>query len=807
MAQTLQSLYAIPSIVPQLGLTNTFSAINTFSVGLVSQGISTISNYGTPYSLPNPGSTSGNWYTLGQITFNGGSGSAARIEIFGSSGYTTGSFISGHDVIELRMGNNTGSSSVPDVTGNYYRIGDASTSPIVAGTLKLVSVNSSVTDNQYTIWYQSNTNPVGCRVYFYSSDTSFTFSGTYQSSGDPSLTVSNPTQNVYVVPNTFAVRGTTISTIGRLLVNSPTDNGVSAFIVNGTSTLSTTNVVGTLTVYGGVQYITSLSTQSYLYFQYNNAAANQVYLSMTSSAFTINYTNSSGSLVGAALTISPSTGATTISQALTVGGSVALNSGALSLGVAAGTVSQISLNSAAGYNRTVAWQTAGTNRWAAYANSTAESGSNVGSDLVLANYSDAGAQLSQAVTITRATGIVTLANGLTSNGVVTVSTAATNGLVVTSSTTTTSSIQVVNTSTGGRSWSLFTTGSGASPTAVGCFGLYDNTASATRWYVDTNGISYFTTSGQATTISVTDTGTSGANILMTGNGSTTPGKTMRVVAGQWQIINSAYNNIILALTDAGAMTLTSTLAATGGTFKASTAETDVLFGFNNSLNNGAYLACNSSGLSICMLNSSGGFNSISATFNPAGVIIGQTLALTSTSTSSAPCLAISGQAAIQLKYMSSGAAYFWGPGGSGDNVLNFSGSSSNYNLTLFGQGYASNWIISSDQRIKTWIKDLDGTEELSKLMCLTSRMYIKGGKQELGFYAQDVDKLWSPMVEKSKHDSYEWSDFHTLDTNMIHAVHVSATQEIYRQVQELQRVVGEQQLRIFELENRNGITN
>jgi hypothetical protein len=63
-------------------------------------------------------------------------------------------------------------------------------------------------------------------------------------------------------------------------------------------------------------------------------------------------------------------------------------------------------NGAAGTARVLQWQTGGSARWDLRANSTAESGSNAGSDLQLFAYSDAGAFLSTAMQVTRATGYV-----------------------------------------------------------------------------------------------------------------------------------------------------------------------------------------------------------------------------------------------------------------------------------------------------------------------------------------------------------------------------------------------------------------
>lgn len=68
----------------------------------------------------------------------------------------------------------------------------------------------------------------------------------------------------------------------------------------------------------------------------------------------------------------------------------------------------LALNAAAGYGRQLVWQTGGSARWVLQANTTGESGSNVGSDLVLSAYSDAGASLGVALAITRSTRAATL---------------------------------------------------------------------------------------------------------------------------------------------------------------------------------------------------------------------------------------------------------------------------------------------------------------------------------------------------------------------------------------------------------------
>lgn len=70
------------------------------------------------------------------------------------------------------------------------------------------------------------------------------------------------------------------------------------------------------------------------------------------------------------------------------------------------------VNGAAGSNRNIFYRSAGSNRWSASTNTTAESGGNVGSDFQINRYSDAGAVVDTPFAITRSTGIVTLSQGL-----------------------------------------------------------------------------------------------------------------------------------------------------------------------------------------------------------------------------------------------------------------------------------------------------------------------------------------------------------------------------------------------------------
>jgi hypothetical protein len=138
------------------------------------------------------------------------------------------------------------------------------------------------------------------------------------------------------------------------------------------------------------------------------------------------------------------------------------------------------------------------------------------------------------------------------SGTVTISTAGTGGVQINSSSTNSASINIAN-SGGGHSWAIAATGS-AGPVAAGCLVFYDNTSGGTRGYFDTNGAFTVITSAQTMTLNVQDTGGNGANIKLSGNGSTTPNKFIRATNGQLQFVNHAYSSVIASLDDSGNLT-------------------------------------------------------------------------------------------------------------------------------------------------------------------------------------------------------------------------------------------------------------
>jgi hypothetical protein len=85
-------------------------------------------------------------------------------------------------------------------------------------------------------------------------------------------------------------------------------------------------------------------------------------------------------------------------------------------------------------------------------------------------------------------------------------------------------------------------------------GLYDRCTDGLQ--AITCGALSATSSGGTNTITATDTGVSGANIKLTGNGGATPSKYIRAQSGYFEVVNSAYSAVILSLSDTGGLAAT-----------------------------------------------------------------------------------------------------------------------------------------------------------------------------------------------------------------------------------------------------------
>lgn len=287
--------------------------------------------------------------------------------------------------------------------------------------------------------------------------------------------------------------------------------------------------------------------------------------------------------------------------------------GIKTFGANTATNSQIVLNGAAGNSRNFWFDTAGVSRWAILADSTAESGSNAGSNLDIARMSDAGTLIDYPFSINRATGTITT-TGQYSNAPSALGTVAGNSFVpwVTTQNVGVNTDNIVllhYRNVNGTSWNdvvyqiyrqvdstkqgfiQFGEGSGGSGVAFG-------SGANIRATMDTNGQWGFITSGSLATITLNDTGVNGANLRFVGNGGTTPNKTIRVVGGVLQFVNHAYNAVIASLSDTGTYTVSGNLNAQGAALVSSSTETDLFLGFGGSINSGMYIACSSVGLTV-----------------------------------------------------------------------------------------------------------------------------------------------------------------------------------------------------------------
>lgn len=78
------------------------------------------------------------------------------------------------------------------------------------------------------------------------------------------------------------------------------------------------------------------------------------------------------------------------------------------------------------------------------------------------------------------------------------------------------------------------------------------------------------TTNNTSTLGITSTGGNGAGITLTGNGATTPSKTIRANGGNLQVVNSGYSAAILTLTDAGGLSVPNIDSTPVGAFTPST---------------------------------------------------------------------------------------------------------------------------------------------------------------------------------------------------------------------------------------------
>ena len=130
--------------------------------------------------------------------------------------------------------------------------------------------------------------------------------------------------------------------------------------------------------------------------------------------FNITAFGDGGAYIASPLSITRSSGLTSINNGLTVSGTTTL-SGATTVGGYLTTTGRFTINGGASTARDVYVTTGGSSRWVFGCDAETESGSNAGSNWYLQAFSDSAAYLSQPLLISRASGLVTMANGITSS--------------------------------------------------------------------------------------------------------------------------------------------------------------------------------------------------------------------------------------------------------------------------------------------------------------------------------------------------------------------------------------------------------
>lgn len=150
----------------------------------------------------------------------------------------------------------------------------------------------------------------------------------------------------------------------------------------------------------------------------------------------------------------------------------------------------------------------------------------------------------------------------------------------------------------------------------------------------------------------------------------------------------------------------------------------------------AYLRAGASFLSAgdgigWFMSSGGNFRFVDGTSAGATVRVGQ--------------LRVTAQAPMHFDYAGGSTIYIWGQNGAGDDMMNVARvGTSNYNFTFNGRGYAVDFQSTSDARLKSDVEPLtDGVERLKQMR---PRSYRKQGQPEVGFIAQEVERVLNTAV-------------------------------------------------------------
>jgi hypothetical protein len=295
----------------------------------------------------------------------------------------------------------------------------------------------------------------------------------------------------------------------------------------------------------------------------------------------------------------------------------------------------------------------------------------------------------------------------------------------------------------------------------------------------------------------------GVGLHMVGNGSTTPGKWIRVVNGQLQVVNDAYNAVLLTLTDAGGAAFTGTVLATGAFYANGVPGTNRGINFNtNNAQRWVFYAD-----SAAEGGSNAGSNLQLARYNDAGVFIDSPISIvrsTGTVTFSqvpfATTYGINSGAGTNRAtnyYTNSVARWLVGCNGQAEAGLSVGSDFAWYNYDDTGAALGVPLIITrstgvahfsqpivngSDKRNKTDLKPVTkALETISKLQGLSYKH--KGLKQrQFGLVAQDVAKVLPDIVFEG---TDEEKTLGIAYTNLI-AVLIEALKELTARVKTLE---------------------